>query len=164
MAFTEEQRKTAWFEFSKSEVFKRLEKSLSNSTALDKEVRAGNQGYTVDALLLAVQTLGDLLDYKPAPVAPVTTVVTEVAPTEQGYSEDTDPNFPRRGPLENGWAFQQRKTNYREEMARRSWRERENARLAAQLPAQSTITRTNAEIRQRQLENDHWAAKKANQS
>jgi hypothetical protein len=157
---TDEQRRTAWIAFAKTPEYASLEPSNDNSRLLDREVRDGDAQYSCSALLQATRTLAALLDWKP--VAPVPVVPAEV--TEQVYSEESDPNFPRRGPLENGWAFQQRKTNYREEMAQRAWRVRENARLAQQPPAQSTISRTNAELKLRKAEQDLWNAKKAAQS
>ena len=159
---TDEQRRIAWQAFAKTAEYKALQPTADNSRMLDREVRNGDVEYSCAALLQATRTLAALLDWKPVAPAPVPVVPAEV--TEDGYSEETDPNFPRRGPLENGWAFQQRKTHYREEMARRAWRARENARLAAQPPAQSTINRTNAELKLRKAENDLWLRKKENQS
>jgi len=157
---TDEQRRIAWQAFAKTTEYAALQPTADNSRMLDREVRDGDVEYSCAALQQASRTLAALLDWKPvAAPAPV------IAPQqEEAYNEANDPSFPVRGNLEGGWEFERRKSHYREQRAREAWRIRENRRIAALPPAQSTINRTNAELRLRRIEQEHWNQKKSNQS
>ena len=121
-----------------------------------------------ETLLVAYKRMKDALDKPKQAVGASTsgrqTPAASAAEPSEEYSEATDPNFPKRGNLEGSWEFECRKTNYREQRAQKAWRDRENARLLAQPHADSTIRKTRAELRLRQIEIDLWNQKKANQS
>jgi hypothetical protein len=160
---TDEQRRIAWFEFSQTPEYKALQPTAENSRMLDREVRDGNAEYSCAALLQASRTLAALLDWKPS--APSKPAPAEgVVQPEPEPDETTVPGFPVKGGIESGYAYACRVQNWRETRARAAFRERENRRIAALPPAQSTINRTNAELRLRRIEQEHWNQKKSNQS
>jgi len=111
-----------------------------NAGLLQSEILAGDLPYTADALLLAFRKLKDALD-KPAP----TPIPAEPPIAVVEVREEDLPDYPVRGSLENGWTYQQRLTAWREQRKQREWRDSENARMLAQLPAESTIRQTQAE-------------------
>ncbi|MFZ3332764.1 MAG: hypothetical protein WA197_19170 [Candidatus Acidiferrales bacterium] len=94
----------------------------------------------------------------PAVGAPASAVTTPAAEPAE-IPEHELPGYPARGGLEDGWRYQQRLTAWREQRAQQAFRDRENKRLAAQPPAQSTINRTKAEIKLRREANARHAAR-----
>jgi hypothetical protein len=157
---TDEQRRTAWIAFAKTSEYAALQPTSDNSRMLDREVRNGDAQYSCSALLQATRTLAALLDWKVATPAPV----SAVPQPEPEPDESTLPGFPVKGGIESGYSYSCRVQNWREARAQAAFRERENRRMAAEPPAASTIRNTQNQIRQRQLENANWAAKKANQT
>jgi hypothetical protein len=139
---------------------------------LEDGVKWFEGGLTVANLSKAYHKLSRVYDFskdarptKPvqASDAPAPEVKAQAAEPAE-IPEHELPGYPVRGGLEDGWRYQQRLNAWREQRAQQAWRDRENKRLAAQPPAQSTINRTKAELRLRKLEQDLWNQKKANQS
>jgi hypothetical protein len=130
-----------------------------NAEVIQQEVLAGGMPYTAASLLSAYRKLRAALDKPaPSPIPPEPSIaVVEVR-------EEDLPDYPVRGSLENGWKYEQRVTAWREQRAQQAWKIRENKRLAAQPPAQSTIDRTKADLRLRKIEQEQYALRKANQS
>lgn len=126
---------------------------------------------TVENLTFAYRILSRIYDFS-RDAKPVKSIPPSQAPRAVGASEAKTPavepseipehelpGFPVRGGLEDGWLYQQRLTAWREQRAQQAWKERENKRLAAQPPAQSTINRTKAEIKGRREANARHAAR-----
>jgi hypothetical protein len=130
-----------------------------NAELIQQEVLAGGMPYTAASLLSAYRKLRAALDKPaPSPIPPEPPIaVVEVR-------EEDLPDYPVRGSMENGWKYEQRVTAWREQRAQQAWKTRENKRLAAQPPAQSTIDRTKADLRLRKIEQEQYALRKANQS
>jgi hypothetical protein len=126
-------------------------------------VKSRHMPVSEQTLLAAYKRIKDALDTKPKDAQAPSTRVEPVSDEPQ-YSEATDPLFPKQGNLENSWEFEKRKAAYRESRAQKAWRDRENKRLLEAPAAQSTITRTKAELKLRKLEQEQYWLRKANQS
>jgi hypothetical protein len=136
--------------------------STPNNGLLARNLYAAGLPTTVKTLTQAYLELRDALEMKPTQQPPPPALPQ--MPTDEPIDECKLPDFPVRGSLESGWRYDQRLTAWREQRAQQAWKTRENKRLAAEPPAQSTIDRTKADLRLRKIEQEQYALRKANQS